>query len=188
MATMRFIKAFLIFSGIKSCLAVICYPPRGGVLPLRPHCTELVRRLLDAARSPGGLANVEWGRTLDNTPTTIHLPKIYWIAGGGRRTCGAIVDVDKHSPEAVERFNLAELGHAVEHIENACLFLKAEVGVERVGAGKKVQVRLERVDLEAMPTSQDSLVHVGVGRGRYLLSSEPTVPEGLMNKSRADTL
>lgn len=184
---MRLIKTFLIFFVTRCCLAVICYPPRGGVLPLQPHCRELVRRLLDAARSPGGLANMEWGRTLDNTPTTVHLPKVYWIAGGGQRTCGAIVDVEVHSPEAVERFNLAELGHAVEHIENACLFRKFEVGVERVGPGKKVEVRLERVDLEAMPTSQNSLVHVGLGHGRYLFSSEPMVPEGLTNRSRAQT-
>ena len=130
---------------------------------------------------------MEWGRTLDNTPTTVHLPKIYWIAGDGRRTCGAIVDVEVRSPEAIERFNLAELGHAVEHIENACLFRKLKVGVERVGLGKKVEVRLERVDLDAMPTSRNSLVHVGLGHGRYLLSSEPVVPEGLTNSSRVPT-
>lgn len=130
---------------------------------------------------------MEWGRTLKNTPTTVHLPKVYWIAGAGRRTCGAIVDVDKHSPEAVERFNLGELGHAVEYIENACLFRKAEVGVERVGLEKKVEVRLERVDLEAMSTAQMNLVDVGFGRGRYLWSSELTVPEGLRNRSGART-
>ena len=130
---------------------------------------------------------MEWGRTLDNTPTTVHLPKIYWIAGDGRRTCGAIVDIEVQSPEAVERFNLAELGHAVEHIENACLFRKLEVGVERVGVGKKVEVRLERVDLGAMPTSHKSLVHFGHGHERHLFSSEPMVPEALANRSRAQT-
>ena len=130
---------------------------------------------------------MEWGRTLDNTPTTVHLPKIYWIAGDGRRTCGAIVDVEVRSPEAIERFNLAELGHAVEHIENACLFRKLKVGVERVGLGKKVEVRLERVDLDAMPTSENSLVHVGLGHGRHLFSSEPMVSEALTNRSGAQT-
>ncbi|KAL8953261.1 MAG: hypothetical protein Q9222_000866 [Ikaeria aurantiellina] len=177
MQTLHQALAALLLFILHHSLAATCNPPRGGVLPLMPHCTELVHKILDISRSPHGMAIKEWGRTLDNTPTTVHLPKTYWIAGDGPRTCAVLVDVDSHNPTAVERFNLGELGHAAEHVENWCLFRKSQVGAERVGVGKKVEVRLERADLSSIPTTGTVLLDAHLGPGLRLLSWEPGSPE-----------
>ncbi|KAL8834375.1 MAG: hypothetical protein Q9170_003785 [Blastenia crenularia] len=163
---------FIISILIPYCLCATCHPPRGGVLPLVPHCTELVHRILDASRTPKGLRTKEWGRKLDNTATTIHLPKTYWIAGAGPRTCAVQVDVDARFPDAIERFNLGDLGHAAEHVENACLFRKGEVGTERVGLRKQVEVRLERVDLDVVRKARKTLESVFDDGHGYLWSSD----------------
>ncbi|KAL8933626.1 MAG: hypothetical protein Q9216_006284 [Gyalolechia sp. 2 TL-2023] len=170
MPTVRLLLAFSFLLFVISCRAATCHPPRGGILPLIPHCTELVHRILDTARTPKGVRPKEWGRQLANTATTVHLPKTYWIAGAGPRTCAVQVDVDAHSPDAVEKFTLRELGYAAEHIQNACLFRKGEVGTERVGLGRKVEVRLERVDLDAIRTMNRTLEGV-FGESRATLWS-----------------
>ncbi|KAI4256242.1 MAG: hypothetical protein L6R42_006335, partial [Xanthoria sp. 1 TBL-2021] len=108
---------------------------------------------------------------------------IYWIAGAGPRTCAVVVDVDMHMPDAVERFNLGDVGHAAEHIESACLFRKGEVGTERVGAAKRVEVRLERVDVNTMPKAGMTLIDVDGGYRRYLLSAELSMADELKNRT-----
>ncbi|KAL8676817.1 MAG: hypothetical protein Q9186_006692 [Xanthomendoza sp. 1 TL-2023] len=173
---------------IDYCLAATCHPPRGGILPLMPHCQELVHKLLDASRGPRGLAAKVWGRSLENTATTVHLPKIYWVAGAGPRTCGVIVDADNRFPQAVERFNIGDVGHAADHIDNACLFRKGEVGTERVGVTKRVEVKLERVDVELMPKAGITLVDIGREDGRYLVGATLSVSGLLKNETRTESL
>ncbi|KAL8893256.1 MAG: hypothetical protein Q9207_008597, partial [Kuettlingeria erythrocarpa] len=80
---------------IHYCHAATCYPPPSGILPLIADCTEVVQRILDIARLPGAAAPKEWGRKLNNTDTTVRLPKTYWIAGAGPKTCAVHVDVAK---------------------------------------------------------------------------------------------
>lgn len=185
MVALRSIKVFLFWFILHCCIAATCHPPRGGILPLTYHCQELVHRILESSRTPHGMATKEWGRNLDNTATTIHLPKIYWIAGAGPRTCAVVVDVDMHTPDAVERFNLGDVGHAAEHIESACLFRKGEVGTERVGAAKRVEVRLERVDVNTMPKTGMTLIDVDGEYWRYLLSAELSMADELKNRTGA---
>ncbi|KAL8998332.1 MAG: hypothetical protein Q9188_006120 [Gyalolechia gomerana] len=186
MATVRLLLAFLLSIFIERCLGATCHPPRGGILPLMPHCTEVLHRILTIARTPKGLTSREWGRHLNNTPTTVHLPKTYWIAGAGPRTCAVQVDVDEHYPDVVERFNLWELGHAAEHVEKACLFRKGEVGRERVGRGKKVEVRLERVNLDSVKKTNRVLEGV-INGGRTALWSAEGIAAADMSIDLAET-
>ena len=188
MVAVRTIQAFLFWYLLDCCAAVTCHPPRGGILPLMQHCQELVYKILDASRTSHGIASKTWGRNLDNTPTTVHLPKIYWVAGAGPRTCAVVVDVDKHTPNAVEKFNLGDVGHAAEHIENACLFRKGEVGTVRVGVAKRVEVKLDRVDVNAMPKAGMTLIDVDGEYGRYLMSAELGLVEDLKNQTAVETL
>ena len=169
---------------VDYCFGVTCHPPRGGIPPLIVHCQEVVNKLLDRSRGPGGLANKEWGRGLENTATTVHLPKIFWVAGAGPRTCAVIVDVDDRYPEVIERFNIGDVGHAAEYVENACLFRKGEVGTEKVGVEKKVGVKLERVSVNMLPRVGVGLVHIGREDGRYLLSAELNASDTLENETR----
>ncbi|KAL8868708.1 MAG: hypothetical protein Q9174_004811 [Haloplaca sp. 1 TL-2023] len=151
------------------------------------HCQELVNKLLDASRGPRGLANKEWGRGLENTATTVHLPKIYWVAGAGPRTCAVIVDADDHHPNTIERFNIGDVGHAAEHVETACLFRKGEVGTEHVGIARRVGVKLERVDVELLLKSEianPALVDKGVGNGVYLASAELNASDVLESEAQ----
>lgn len=133
------------------------------------------------------MALKEWGRDLENTATTVHLPKIYWIAGAGPRTCAVVVDVDNRTPDYIERFNLGEVGHAAEHIENACLFRKGEVGTQRIGAAKRIEVRLERVNVDALARVEMKLVDVHRNNGGYLMSSELGVSDLRVNQTGVDT-
>ncbi|KAL8993545.1 MAG: hypothetical protein Q9169_006265 [Polycauliona sp. 2 TL-2023] len=158
---------------IAPSLAVKCHPPRSGILPLTPHCNELIHRLISTGRTPRGLAPKEWSRTLENSATTVHLPKIYWIAGAGPRTCGVIVDADPHTPDVIQKFNLGDVGHAAEQVEFACLFRKGEVGTQRVGLERRVEVSLDRVDVDAVPIAGMAVVDVErAGYDGYLLSAE----------------
>ena len=183
MVTVRSAMIFLFWFLIQYCLAVTCHPPRGGVLPLTLHCHELTRRLLDASRTAHGMALKDWGRALDNTPTAVHLPKIYWIAGAGPRTCAVVVDVDNHTPDYIERFNLGEVGHAAEHVENACLFRKGEVGTQRIGAAKRIEVELERVNVDALSRIEMKIIDVDRKHGGYLMSSELGVSDLRANQT-----
>lgn len=143
---------------IDRCSGVKCHPPARGILPQTPHCAELIRQLLTASHAPGVLRAKDWGRRLNNTPTTVHLPKTYWISGAGPTTCGVQVDVDPRFPEAVERFGLMEVAYAAEHALSACLVRKGEVGMERVGLGRKVEVWLDRVDLSLVEDVRYNIV------------------------------
>lgn len=164
----------LFLSTLKLSQAVMCNPPpRGGALPYQNHCAELIHAILDVARLPGISSTREWGRDLANSPTTVHLPKIYWIAGAGPRTCGVTVDNDVHAPHAIERFGLGDLGHAAERIFNFCLVRINEVGSNRLGEGRKVVLRLVRVDKENLVIggSNGGLQEAEVGNGTVLMSS-----------------
>ena len=163
----------LFFSALNLSQAVTCNPPpRSGLLPSQTDCAELVHAILHAAQLPGISLTREWGRDLVNTPTTVHLPKIYWIAGAGPKTCGVTIDNDIHAPHAIEKFGLGDLGHAAERIFQFCLVRKNEVGLVRLGAGKKVIVRLVWVDKENLLIggSDGGLQEAAVGNGTVLMS------------------
>lgn len=98
-----------------------------------------------------------------------------------------VVDVDKHTPDAVESFNLGDVGHAAEHIENACLFRKGEVGTVRVGIAKRVEVKLDRVNVNTMPRTGMALIDVDGEYGRYLMSAELGMAEDLKNQTAVET-
>ena len=100
-----------------------------------------------------------------------------------------VVDVDKHTPDAVEKFNLGDVSHAAEHIENACLFRKGEVGTVRVGVAKRVEVKLDRIDVNTMPRTGITLIDVDgeYGNGRYLMSAELGMAEDLKNQTAVET-
>ena len=171
---MLFFHLLILFALLNLSQAVTCNPPpRSSVLPDPNHCAELVHALLDLARLPGISSNREWGRDLANTPTTVHLPKIYWIAGAGPRTCGVTVDNDIHAPHAVERFGFGMLARAAERIFYLCLVRKSEIGLVRLGEGKKVILRLVRVDKENLLIggSHGGLQEAAVGNGTALMSS-----------------
>ena len=168
------LRLLLFLSALNLSQAVTCNPPpRSGELPYPNHCSELIHTILDVARLPGISSNREWGRDLSNTPTTVHLPKVYWIAGAGPRTCGLTIDNDINAPHAVERFGLGDLGFAAERIYTLCLVRKTEIGSSRLGAGRKVIVRLVRVDRENLLIwgSNSGLREAAVGNGTVLMSS-----------------
>ncbi len=155
------------------CHAVSCNPPPSGIMPLIADCTEVVQRILDIARLPGAAASKEWGRKLNNTDTTVHLPKTYWIAGAGPKTCAVYVDIAKgHPPGAVERFGFQELGHAAERVLDVCLAGKGEVGEERVGAERGVGVRLARVNRGFLNAAGRTRVGVVSGKRRLWWTEE----------------
>ncbi|KAI4114678.1 MAG: hypothetical protein LQ345_004588 [Seirophora villosa] len=184
MAARTSLKLFLSSLLLHQCTAAICHPPRGSSLPLVSHCTEVVDSILDVSSLPRWAGAKEWGRQLANTPTTVHLPKTYWISGAGPRTCAVEIDVDRHTPDAIEKFGLGDLGLAAQHILIACLLRKAEVGAERVGAGRRVEVRLVRVDKEFLRTAVPADERIsGAGSRRFLRSSELSVTGALMNQS-----
>ena len=83
------------------------------------------------------------------------------------------VDNDIHAPHAVEKFGLGMLGYAAERIFNLCLVRKSEIGSVRLGEGKKIILRLVRVDRENLLIggSHSGLQEAAVGNGTALMSS-----------------
>ena len=134
----------ILLSSLHPIRAVTC-TPSPGLPPLVPHCIELVSKLLLSSRRPGASIPKRWGRKLDNTATTVHLPKEFWIAGDGPRTCGVIVDAVFHDSEVTEKLTMGSIAYGAERILNSCLHLGVS-GTERVGAGKRVMVSMVRID------------------------------------------
>ncbi|KAI4287569.1 MAG: hypothetical protein L6R35_003174 [Caloplaca aegaea] len=189
MATRSTLKLFLSSLLLHQCTAAVCNPPRGGILPLLPDCTELVSSILDVAGLPRWTGAKEWGHDLPNTATTVYLPKTYWISGAGPRTCAIEIDVDMHFPHATEKFRLVDVGHAAQRVLNVCLIRKGEVGAERVGAERRVEVRLVRVDKEFLRDvvpAGETLRMVRYGPRKFLRSSEISIT-GAMNQSGIET-
>ena len=79
----------------------------------------------------------------------------------------------------IETFGLNDVGRAAEHIETQCLFRKGEVGSERVGVAKKVEVKLIRVDTpwEGISMAGKTVIHAGRKNRGYLMSAELDVLE-----------
>ncbi|KAL8794253.1 MAG: hypothetical protein Q9195_003207 [Heterodermia aff. obscurata] len=169
---MSSLHVLLLLSTLSLSQAVTCNPPpRSGELPDVVHCTELVHAILDLARLPGISSTREWGRDLANTPTTVHLPKIYWMTGAGPRTCGVTIDNDAHAPHAVEKFRVGDLGLAAERVFSLCLVRKNEIGSTRLGEGRKVILRLVRVDRNNLFIGGSNVQEAVVGNGTMLMSS-----------------
>ena len=170
---MSWLHILLCAWALRLSLAVTCNPPQGGTLPLLAHCEELVRALVLSGRLPGLRLNKDWGRDLPNGPRTVHLPKIYWIAEAGHKTCGITVDNDAHAPHAIENFGLEDVGLSAQRILNLCLYRKSEVGLDRLGTGRKVEVRLVRIDKDGVLQSVGGGVQsISVGNGTFLWSSK----------------
>ena len=149
--------------------AVTCYAPPGAVLPLQDHCDELVTALLEISHLPSQKVIKSWGRDLPNGPTTMRLPKRYYIAGAGPRTCGVEIDNYALAPHAVEVFGLVDIAHASQQIFELCLTRRSEVGLNRIGAGKNVEVKLVRIDKEqVLHTIVGTLQEIVIGQGRVL--------------------
>ena len=129
--------------------AVTCIPSP-GLPPLVPHCIELVSKLLLYSRQPGASIPKRWGRKLDNTATTVHLPKEFWVVGDGPRTCSVIVDAVFHDSEVTEMLTVGSIAYGAERILNSCSHLGVS-GTERVGPGKRVLVSIVRIDREDTP-------------------------------------
>lgn len=81
------------------------------------------------------------------------------------------LDVEASEPWAVETFRLMDVGQAAEGVVEGCLLRREEVGWEGVGAGRKVQVRVVRVDKGWVGGRYGGgLERVGGVRGRMLVS------------------
>lgn len=87
-----------------------------------------------------------WGRSVENTATSVHLPKTFWVTGDGPRTCGVVVDAVFEDFAVTEMLTVAAVAYAAERILGSCLLARGLSGVEQIGAGKKVVVSLLRVD------------------------------------------
>ena len=83
------------------------------------------------------------------------------------------IDNDSHAPHAIERFGLGDLGQAAERIFYFCLVRLNEVGSNRLGEGRKVVVRLVRVDKDDLLVggSNGGLQEATVGNRTVLMSS-----------------
>ena len=91
-------------------------------------------------------------------------------------TCGVHLDVEASEPWAVETFALLDVGQAAEAVVERCLLRRELVGWEAVGGGRRVQVRLVRVDKGWVGGGGgrggfQGVERVGVVRGRVLMSS-----------------
>ena len=163
---------------LKLSIAVTCHPPQGGIFPLRSDCIELINALLHVPHRPGALLTKSWGRDLPNAGGTVHLPKMYWIAAAGPKTCGVLVDNDIYAPHAVERFGLGAIAHAANHILNFCLFRIGEVGMERLGAGKMVIASVIRIDKEGLLRAGGEALYEEAGRNGTVLWSSGLISTG----------
>ena len=135
----------LLLLSLPRTLAITC-TPNPGPPPLTPHCIELVTKLLILARRPGASIPKRWGRSLENTATTVHLPKTFYVTGDGPRTCGVVVDAVFEDVVVEEWMTVVSVAYAAERILRGCLLGRGLSGVERVGTGKRVVVSLGRVD------------------------------------------
>ncbi|KAL8690953.1 MAG: hypothetical protein Q9218_003710 [Villophora microphyllina] len=173
---MAFPSILPLLSFITLSFALICDPP-GGILPEREDCQLLVDALLEISRLPGPSTSREWGRRLPNTDLTQRLPKLYWIAGPQRTTCGIEVDVDPLQPLAIETFDLGNVSFAAEAILEMCFLPRSLLGMARIGRGKAAEAKMVKIDkgpLVGRPNGgQNARSIVGIGReGVVLWSSE----------------
>ena len=145
MYSLNLIRIVLIlFSSLHPILAVTCIPSP-GLPPLVPHCVELVSKLLIYSRRPGASIPKRWGRSLDNTATTVHLPKEFWITGDGPRTCGVIVDAIYHDSRVTEMLTVGAIAYAADRILKTCSYHGVS-GTELVGSGRTIVVSMVRIN------------------------------------------
>ena len=107
-------------------------------------------KLWHAARLPGANVPIQWGRHLDNTRTTMRVPKLYWIASDGRKTCGIEVDVDTGEPDATDTLSFWNLQRAAEEIVRICLFRRGILGSYRNGVKSASLVKLVSISRQRL--------------------------------------
>ena len=139
----------LVLSSLRLTLTVTCVP-NPGLPPITPHCIELISKLLLFSRRPGSSIPKRWGRSLENTATSVHLPKTFWVTGDGPRTCGVVVDTVFEDFVVTEMLTVVAVAYAAERILGSCLLGRGLCGVEQIGAGKKVVVSLVRLDKDVV--------------------------------------
>ena len=114
-------------------------PPKGD------DCMDLAMKLHHAGNLPGGRAPKEWGHHLNNTATTMSLPKLYWIAGDGPKECGVQVDIDLQTPDATDMLSLWDINHGAGQVIICCLYGQGILGLYRAGAQRRIEVKVVKI-------------------------------------------
>ena len=107
---------------------------------------EIALKLHQASLLPGGRAMKEWGRELNNTAETRSLPKLYWVAGAGPKTCGVEVDVDLRTPDATDMLSLYDISFGAGQVLVKCFYKEGVLGLYRTGAHRRIEVKLVKIN------------------------------------------
>lgn len=135
---------FLIFPPLAH--AYICTRPH-GVLPIPKDCHELIDSIEALSLIPPYNTPKLWSRLVEDTTTSLKLPKDYWLQGRGPSTCAIHVDVAPWGDlRANDTFTFRGMSTAGEIIVEQCLVKRRNLGLAYPGVKEIVQVRILRTD------------------------------------------
>ena len=163
----RILTPLILLSFLGLTVAVTCVV-NPGIPPQTTHCVELVSTMLAFSRRPGGSIPKRWGRNVENTPTSVHIPKQFWITGDGPRTCAVVVDSVFADFEVTEILTLSAVAFAAERILRTCVLFRGFIGLDQIGERQKIVVSIVRVDKDNGWRDGEGRLHRGNSSLRIL--------------------
>jgi hypothetical protein len=142
--------------------------PTPHLLPRPTDCHSLIDALTLLSSSPPYNTPKLWSRLVEDTDSTLKLPKDYWLQGRGPETCAVHIDVvgsDHHNQARNEEgggggggggrgdwraendtFTLGSVANVMEIVVEQCLVRRRELGWGCPGVKGAVGARVVRTD------------------------------------------
>ena len=141
-------------------------------LPTTSDCHELIDALEGLSHlHPFNIPKL-WSRSVEDTLTTLKLPKDYWLQGRGPSTCAIHVDAVPWNTSAEETFSLASASIVAEIIVEQCLIRGKKLGWAYPGPREQVQVKILRTDSPWLRRKVSEVRRVAVvGNGTILFEA-----------------
>jgi len=161
--------------------------PTPHLLPRPTDCHSLIDALTLLSSSPPYNTPKLWSRLVEDTPTTLKLPKDYWLQGRGPETCAVHIDVvgsDHHNQARNEEgggrgggnwraendtFTLGSVANVMEIVVEQCLVRRRELGWGCPGVKGTVGARVVRTDAPWLRRGVRSVRRVGEVQGGGVL-------------------
>ena len=142
---MIFLKFFFVLSLLNLTAAYRCITPRHP-LPTPSQCHILIDALEILSINPPYNAPLRWSRNVQDTRTTLRLPKSYRLVSTFPNSCAIHVDTVPEDISAEDTFAVRNVGNMAEILVEQCLVRQRKLGWGFPGPRANIQVSIVRAD------------------------------------------
>ena len=142
---MKPLKFFLPLSLLSLTATYRCIAPHHS-LPEARHCHLLIDALEILSVNPPYNTPLRWSRNVQDTHTTLRLPKSYRLISTFPNTCAIHVDTIPDDTTAQDTFAISNVGNMAEILVEQCLVRQQKLGWGFPGPRANIQLSIIRAD------------------------------------------